>query len=84
MDMVECALCGKELDETRILFKGMMFCSEECRKEWAQDLGEEEEFDLEALDDPEDPVEDILLEDDLLDDDLLDDPLDEDIDDDLF
>ena len=54
MDASECSWCGKAVEEGGLPFKGLMFCSSECKDDWNDDnadvttidLGEFEERDV--------------------------------------
>jgi hypothetical protein len=57
--MSECSWCGDEITGKGVRFKGMLFCSEECRDEWEDDMesNEEGEFDEEFDEDFEEDEE---------------------------
>ncbi len=54
--MSECSWCGDDITGKGLRFKGLLFCSEECRDEWEEDLesSEDEEFDEEFDEELED------------------------------
>ncbi len=49
MDNLECSWCGVPLEEKGVPFKGLLFCSLECKEEWEQDLADSEDFDLDEI-----------------------------------
>ena len=70
MDMTECSWCSQEIEDGGIPYKGMIFCSEECRAEWKEDNLTADDIDFTNLDD-ETLIEGRIVEEDLeLDDDI--------------
>ena len=57
MDMTECGWCSQEIEDASIPHKGMVFCCEECVKDWEEDNLPAEDIDLSDLDGLDDGLE---------------------------
>lgn len=61
MDASECSWCGAEIEEGGLPFKGMMFCSSDCKDDWNDDNVDVENLDLGEFEE-RDPLTDELEE----------------------
>jgi len=70
MSSSECAWCSQDIDDGGILFKGLVFCSEDCRSEYEEDTLTADDIDFTKLEE-DSLLEGRIVEEDLdLDDDL--------------
>jgi len=49
MDASECAWCSAEIEDGGVPYKGMMFCSAECRDDWEDDNVDVNDIDLDEF-----------------------------------
>lgn len=49
MDASECAWCSAEIESAGVPYKGMMFCSTDCRDDWEDDNVDVGDIDLDEF-----------------------------------
>jgi len=45
----ECSWCGAEIEEGGVAFRGILFCSTDCREDWNDDNADVGDIDLDEF-----------------------------------